>query len=226
MQTSQCQKYYGWSPYVYCRNNPVIRIDPNGLTDYIYTSADHYYVENEDSRWIDWLIPDHYYVESDGKRFEAISQESIENSEWDGTIYLDWYKDEAGFSARYDEALSKYDPENNNPYSYALKQSPEGGLMDQKHSLLTKDRTDGSSVEAKAMYIVMAPSLLSGNVALALNWREAGNYVWGAAMRGLGIPWMETWTAAQLYSLYKNKQFDQPNEVKSFKLGYRKGKRK
>lgn len=26
-------KYPGWSPYVYCRDNPVIRIDPDGLTD-------------------------------------------------------------------------------------------------------------------------------------------------------------------------------------------------
>jgi len=26
-------KYPGWSPYAYCKNNPILRIDPNGLTD-------------------------------------------------------------------------------------------------------------------------------------------------------------------------------------------------
>lgn len=26
----------GWSPYVYCLNNPILRIDPNGLTDFTF----------------------------------------------------------------------------------------------------------------------------------------------------------------------------------------------
>ena len=29
-----CEKYYDISPYVYCHNSPVIRIDPNGKDDY------------------------------------------------------------------------------------------------------------------------------------------------------------------------------------------------
>ena len=30
------EKYPAWSPYVYCKNNPILRIDPNGLTDFTF----------------------------------------------------------------------------------------------------------------------------------------------------------------------------------------------
>ena len=29
-----CEKYYGVSPYAYCHNNPIMRVDPNGMDDY------------------------------------------------------------------------------------------------------------------------------------------------------------------------------------------------
>lgn len=29
-----CEKHYGWSPYTYCKNNPVLRVDPDGKDDY------------------------------------------------------------------------------------------------------------------------------------------------------------------------------------------------
>ena len=29
-----CEKHYSWSPYVYCKNNPVLRVDPDGKDDY------------------------------------------------------------------------------------------------------------------------------------------------------------------------------------------------
>ena len=29
------EKYYEWSPYAYCKNNPINRIDPDGKDDYL-----------------------------------------------------------------------------------------------------------------------------------------------------------------------------------------------
>ena len=29
-----CEKYYGVSPYAYCHDNPIMRVDPNGMDDY------------------------------------------------------------------------------------------------------------------------------------------------------------------------------------------------
>ncbi|WP_302608414.1 RHS repeat-associated core domain-containing protein, partial [uncultured Bacteroides sp.] len=32
---SSCEKYYNWSLYAYCKNNPVLRIDLDGKDDYV-----------------------------------------------------------------------------------------------------------------------------------------------------------------------------------------------
>jgi uncharacterized protein RhaS with RHS repeats len=34
------EKYYSWSTYQYVRNNPIIRIDPNGMNDGWFIDSD------------------------------------------------------------------------------------------------------------------------------------------------------------------------------------------
>lgn len=34
-----CEKHYSWSPYAYCKNNPVLRVDPDGKDDYTINNA-------------------------------------------------------------------------------------------------------------------------------------------------------------------------------------------
>lgn len=34
-----CEKYYNWSPYSYCKNNPVLKVDIDGKDDYTVNSA-------------------------------------------------------------------------------------------------------------------------------------------------------------------------------------------
>lgn len=41
-----CEKYYDLSPYAYCGNNPVNRIDPDGRID--FPLKGNYAVNNED----------------------------------------------------------------------------------------------------------------------------------------------------------------------------------
>ena len=33
------EKYYSWSPYTYCKNNPVLRIDLDGKDDYVISRS-------------------------------------------------------------------------------------------------------------------------------------------------------------------------------------------
>lgn len=54
-----CEKYYGVSPYAYCHNNPIMRIDPDGMDDYY----------NEDGQYLgtDKKESDYIYITQKGK---------------------------------------------------------------------------------------------------------------------------------------------------------------
>ena len=44
-----CEKYYSWSPYTYCKNNPVLRVNPDGKDDYVITSSGRLFNETSQS---------------------------------------------------------------------------------------------------------------------------------------------------------------------------------
>lgn len=54
--------------YAYCAGNPILLIDLTGLKDYIYTSNEDYYIEN-DLGIFDFFHEDRYFAEIDGKRY-------------------------------------------------------------------------------------------------------------------------------------------------------------
>ncbi len=207
------EKYYSWTPYHYCSNNPVMGSDPSGLADYIYTSSDKAPKKENDWGFMEFLHKDRYFVEVNGKRFQANSKETVTQDDWKN-VWTNWGTDkEKGLDAKVNDALSEHGKTDLDPIFYALKESPEGGLMDQKHNLII---TDGD-VDLRDNYASSSLYVYQGTV---FNWREAGNVVWGKTMRKLGIDYSIINMAAHAYSLYKFRKLDQPNEVKAFNIGY------
>jgi RHS repeat-associated protein len=49
------EKYAGWSPYHYTRNNPIGRKDFNGMDDFIYNGSDLYYRDDQEN--VLWSVP-------------------------------------------------------------------------------------------------------------------------------------------------------------------------
>ena len=65
----------------YASNSPIMRVDMLGCADYIYTSKDNYYTEN-DWGMLEWLHVNTYYVEIGGTRYRANSKETVEFTNW------------------------------------------------------------------------------------------------------------------------------------------------
>ena len=61
---SSSEKYYNWSPYTYCKNNPILRIDADGKDDYIVSNRGQIRRINATNRTVDVL----YYA---GSRFDT-----------------------------------------------------------------------------------------------------------------------------------------------------------
>ena len=49
------EKYYNWSPYVYCKNNPVLRIDLDGKDDYVMNYYGQIVLKRKTDRKVDVL---------------------------------------------------------------------------------------------------------------------------------------------------------------------------
>ena len=77
-----CEKYYNVSPYAYCHNNPIMRIDPNGMDDYYSINGDLLYHDENDS-YIKFVVKE--------KEDKNYLKEVNENGSFDATKLNDPY---------------------------------------------------------------------------------------------------------------------------------------
>ena len=204
-----------YSPYVYSSNNPIVRIDVNGLDDYYYTDGNTYEVVKTDPNDPDKESgsKDRYFVQNkegnyihNGKNFFRA------NSNATVTLYPNWNKvDNTGAKIRlaFDYAIPK-DEFMKKVYrlfelariNYAKDESTDGGKMDPKEHILRDETT---------LYIF-------DNI--AYNKNEAGNIVWGAAMAYLGFDEEETLKWAQVSTLYRMGRPDEEEEQVAISRGW------
>jgi RHS repeat-associated protein len=76
-----CEKYYAISPYAYCHDNPINRIDPDGRDDYYSSNGDFMYRDSKDTDRImmtRWTIHVDF---KDGEKMVAIGGVPIEKKD-------------------------------------------------------------------------------------------------------------------------------------------------
>jgi len=198
------------TPYHYTSNNPINRIDPEGLDDIYYKDGKE--VDRKSSGFwdLDWLFGDSYYVQSEsgnveyngGLYFEALSEATVKQFAGWNKVYANWessYSDE-GFMMRFFDAVLSAPSNSIDRYEYVLEQAPTNGKLDQKRFL-----------KEKTIYVY-------NNI--AMNQQEAGNAIFGSAINFLGIDLGIAKIGGQMYSVYANKRFDEYNEVQAYMIGY------
>ncbi|MBV6480149.1 MAG: hypothetical protein HGGPFJEG_02994 [Ignavibacteria bacterium] len=198
------------TPYHYTSNNPINRIDPHGLDD-IYFKKGEEVNRKKSGFWdFDWLFGDTYYVQSESGNveyegnhyFETLSEATVTQFKgWDRVV-ANWESliTKEGFSYRLSEALDGAPSDLKDRYRYALKEGPSGRKLDQKRFL-----------QKYSLYVF-------NNI--AMNYEEAGNVIFGAAINKLGINLDIANIAGHLYSIGANKRLDEFNEVQAYTIGY------
>jgi RHS repeat-associated protein len=197
------EKYYSVSPYAYCGNNPINRIDPNGMDWYIFNADNNQYqnklemegmhrmaIMSEDKNGnINYTFYDFNDTEVDAKaidngkitKFEFLSNEKIESM--------------------IDESEVKTADARNSPLNYAWHESGKNGKMDYAITYGKK-----GFFSKNTFYI---------RETTAYNIGDIGNYIWGRGMAELGI----ALPTARLGAHVNNILFGRRQETKAFNFG-------
>jgi len=187
-----------WTPYIYSSDNPVNKMDYNGLDDYYFHSKYEVEVYHKNPN------ENYYYVQCDQGKIEYNGEQYIQANSYETATLYDWKTVDMNFGAeKFVEAFTDAKPpQSNDPidillgilgvdkYEWAGTQSI-GGKMDQKEHIL-KDET-----------------ILSVLNNIAYNKNEAGNIVWGAVMSYMGFSKEKALKWANDASLVVNKRPDE-----------------
>ena len=217
-------KNSAWTPYHFCKNNSISKIDPDGRDDIYYNSKGEK-TKTVDRSWLFELFAgDRSFIKSEGgKNFRLTNQalDVVKSGKFKG-FESNWENSSSktGFKTLLKNATSHKGDEN--VFSYIFKESGDQGHLDQKKNL--------------------DPYKIYGAGNVAMNRNEAGNYVWGAALAKFGIStdnavtlahggtlYLETiarpsnqgrgWGLSDLGYRLSKARFDEPDEIKAIEAG-------
>ena len=199
----------GLNWYVYCSNDPLGRIDPSGLVDYLY-NQDGTLIAAKAYSWFDTLLlSDRFFVRYpegnlliDGDRYFRCNSRATVNEDT-GWSRVDTAFESVVFHERRAAALAEWtDKSLTGALTYIRKESVTGELLDQKQNL------------AKGTLFLFDHVLYNRN--------EAGNIIWGAALRDMGIPEIVALVGAHYGSyFFTSHRLDEMHDQRAIKVGWR-----
>ena len=209
------------SSYAYCRWNPLKYVDPNGKDAYIF-GEDGSFIRSEQESG------QHYGVMLKGDKVDYTfdfadpinDPQAIDNGKINGVIIPT------------DEQISDildnsgvYSPENQelkNRYSYAYRESNSGKVYgDGKMDYVITGKYNGSEIINYENYLFLTD--VNGKK-VAHNNYNFGNFLWGAGISALGIPYFAAKVGSNLNNFlndpYSKWHFDSKDDQLSIKLGF------
>ena len=209
------------SSYAYCRWNPLKYVDPNGKDAYIF-GEDGSFIRSEQKSG------QHYGVMLKGDNVDYTfdfadpinDPQAIDNGKINGVIIPT------------DEQISDildnsgvYSPENQelkNKYSYAHRESNSGKVYgDGKMDYVITGKYNGSEIINYENYLFLTD--VNGKK-VAHNNYNFGNFLWGAGISALGIPYFAAKVGSNLNNFlndpYSKWHFDSKDDQLSIKLGF------
>ena len=221
-----CEKYYNISPYSYCAGNPIRYVDPTGCDTLSFLMGENNYaafqkrvkakgddvgrIYDADGNILytfNFASPDdaeHFYIEK--------SDDDYDNSDDKDKMYgvqvytikqMEKFLDKVPDFLRFDGIWK---------YVFAALES-KGGKMD----FVTSAKLINNNGGPRA-YLPLDGSDIAHN---PFNF---GNYIWGMAMRKLGIPYSHAAIGAHIQNYFGSDigkgQLDSPDDQRSILLGY------
>jgi RHS repeat-associated protein len=200
------------NPYHYTNNNPLKFVDPNGLDYYFYlegSSIPVRYPHIGDNEYYFYHPMGDVLVEASGDylnlnnlRFYKASSE-ITSSFFFKYNYYYRYKD-VNLDFENNEGPKLIDKALSDNYYFLLPhiaiESETGGIFDYKKHL------SSGSLYLFHNYVY--------------NKEEAGNILWGITMAYYKVPLDQTLAGANIYTIMKRLEFDEPNEQTAIMRGY------